>query len=822
MENCYIDGIDIQPTDYCTPYNPNTKYMTVSGNLTFSMIITGDTQTKVITAYNTGTSTLTVLNVTSSNVLYSVLPHTNELLLGYSSNNIPISITFSPIDPGYFTSIITISSNAENNPISLVATGSARKLLTLESIGNDGSDLDFGSVFITNTETRTLTISNTSEYPCNIYSITYPYAYYSGSYSGTLTAHESVDISVNYTPTIPGTHDGIISISSDADIPLTLNTYATGNQADLLILNKSTISFGTTSINSSIQQTFTLTNIGDRTINVSNIVCSDGFVSNFTSGNILAGGVQSVTITFTPIFAQTYTGTITIISNADVSPNTLTVDGIGIEHINITIKDPNNNNNLNFGVVRLNTEIVPLTYTYPSTQGLGPYGSLVSIIIGSTNYNGLSTRKIAIINDTNFNVQIDRIELPTCYTVLPNYTEKVFKYNTYYHYGWFDDVVYPNISNLLITKHTTVTGVIAFIPVIGAINYDGIGYIYANTTNNPTTFNIYGSTLEMQIDNQISLITAYESPEIYKTLTQIFTSINITNNTPNNMIINDVDIPDEFQFSTTTPLGFMHPTFLEVDTLQTLIEPYSVGVCNIKFAPFNTPNIIYGPTIIQPAQAMIQGTDIYGSDNYVHPTPQYYIPSGFECSVQYDSTKYCPFYLKAIPIEPIPSEGIYVVATSDPIINNVNSLLLDWPDPYYMYYGYEIYEISPRYKLATSFDNNFTVTIGNPYGKVPISLSAITYSDGFTGPTTFPTPILLNPNDTYTITMTFNPSVIKDYSGAITFKAVGNDYYDNLGNSIFTLPIIDRWYDEFYIKGYRVRAKPPYAPFVYTADRYYI
>jgi len=121
-------------------------------------------------------------------------------------------------------------------------------------------------------------------------------------------------------------------------------TYGRGLwQSDLVgSTNQSVISlsgnmnFGNIPVGSSSQQSLTVTNTGNVSLNVSSINYPSGFSGSWNSGSIAAGGNHNVTVTFSPLAMQTYSGTITVNSDASSGANTIACSGSGSSALSIT------------------------------------------------------------------------------------------------------------------------------------------------------------------------------------------------------------------------------------------------------------------------------------------------------------------------------------------------------------------------------------------------------------------------------------------------------------------------------------------------------
>jgi hypothetical protein len=88
-----------------------------------------------------------------------------------------------------------------------------------------------------------------------------------------------------------------------------------------VILLSGNLTFGSDPINQTATQTFIIQNIGAPTLLVSAITYPPGFSGNWAGGTIPADASQTVTVTFNPTLAESYSGTITV--NGTITANSL-------------------------------------------------------------------------------------------------------------------------------------------------------------------------------------------------------------------------------------------------------------------------------------------------------------------------------------------------------------------------------------------------------------------------------------------------------------------------------------------------------------------
>ncbi|MBN1601842.1 MAG: choice-of-anchor D domain-containing protein [Chitinispirillaceae bacterium] len=126
--------------------------------LTFKTVLTGLTDTLQLTLSNSGNETTVVSSMVSSNVAFSFIGSTPISVAPASSIEIPV--VFYPLSAGNFNGILTINSNAEDNPVINVAL--AGTSLAGPSIAVTPPQMDVSLTTGDSTQ-RTATITNTGD-----------------------------------------------------------------------------------------------------------------------------------------------------------------------------------------------------------------------------------------------------------------------------------------------------------------------------------------------------------------------------------------------------------------------------------------------------------------------------------------------------------------------------------------------------------------------------------------------------------------------------------------------------------------------------------
>jgi hypothetical protein len=173
--------------------------------------------------------------------------------------------------------------------------------------------------------------------------------------------------------------NGAGSVTSSA-ATLTVN-------AETALLNSSStsVAFGSINVSTTDAQTVTLTNAGNSSVTISNVVVAGaGFnASGGVLGLILSSGqTAALTATFDPSSAGNATGKITVTSNATNSPTIVTLSGTGIAPTAQSVS--------------LSWTAGPSTVTgyniYSSTVSGGPYAKLTSPPVAAADYTDSSVQ----------------------------------------------------------------------------------------------------------------------------------------------------------------------------------------------------------------------------------------------------------------------------------------------------------------------------------------------------------------------------------------------------------------------------------------------
>ncbi len=185
--------------------------------LAFGQVPTSGTVTQSVSVTNTGTSTTTITGATAPKAPFTAgsLPPSGTTLAAGASVSIPV--TFSPTAPGNFSGSVTVKSSSGN--VTVAITGSA--ITGAPHLQLSPNTLDFGSVAIGTTVSKTFTISNTGNTVLTLNKAAPPAAPFAVpspvSEGQQLSPDEVITQTVNFTPTATGSVSGTYLITGNDD-----------------------------------------------------------------------------------------------------------------------------------------------------------------------------------------------------------------------------------------------------------------------------------------------------------------------------------------------------------------------------------------------------------------------------------------------------------------------------------------------------------------------------------------------------------------------------------------------------------------------------
>lgn len=198
------------------------------------------------------------------------------------------------------------------------------------------SAIDFGSLQLGQSASRTLTVTNQGDLPLGIsnVSVTGDSAFTETNNCNSVAGGQSCAITLTYTAAEEGTQSATLVIESTDEDESVINIPLSGTgQVELtaeISVNPASLDFGTVTIGESSTKTVTVSNTGGAALTVNQVtLAGDAFTkASDTCGTVNPGASCSIGITYAPVEAASSTGSLVILSD-DIDTPTVNVTFAG-------------------------------------------------------------------------------------------------------------------------------------------------------------------------------------------------------------------------------------------------------------------------------------------------------------------------------------------------------------------------------------------------------------------------------------------------------------------------------------------------------------
>lgn len=267
-----------------------------------------------------------------------------------SSDNCPSSLaahmacsfraTFTPTAAGPASGNATVTDDASDSPQTVPLTGNG-VTAPQPHASLSRTEIDFGGQLVgTTSEAEPVTLKNTGTAVLNIAGIAVSGDFAETDDCGdTLAVDASCTIGATFSPTAAGAATGEITITDDSShSPQTVTLTGTGvvHEGPKASLSTNAIDFGQVNEGTSSEpQDYTIENVGDEDMVVSNIDITGNDAANFTKESdcqktIRPGESCTGSITFHPNDQRTFTAAVEFHDNTPDTPQTIALTGVGI------------------------------------------------------------------------------------------------------------------------------------------------------------------------------------------------------------------------------------------------------------------------------------------------------------------------------------------------------------------------------------------------------------------------------------------------------------------------------------------------------------
>jgi Abnormal spindle-like microcephaly-assoc'd, ASPM-SPD-2-Hydin len=203
----------------------------VPGTAAFGNVSTGNSNSQTISLTNNGTASLVISRASVAGTGFSITGLSAPLTIPTGSN-VTFNAVFTPNAAGSVTGSISLTSNAPNSPLTIALSGTG--VAGTQMLSFSTSSLSFGSVNVGSSSNLSASLTNTGNSSVTVSAVNVTGAGFtvSGVNSGeTLTAGQSVPVTVQFAPTAAGAISGNISLVSNAtNSPVSLGLSGSGAQ----------------------------------------------------------------------------------------------------------------------------------------------------------------------------------------------------------------------------------------------------------------------------------------------------------------------------------------------------------------------------------------------------------------------------------------------------------------------------------------------------------------------------------------------------------------------------------------------------------------
>ena len=302
------------------------------GSESFGSVTVGGQSNQTVTLTNNSVSTVNISQAAASGTGFTLSGITTPLALN-ASQSTTFTVTFAPKASGNASGTVTITSDAPNPTLSMALSGTGA---AVGALGASPTSLNFGTVTVGSNQGLSETVTNTGGSTVTISQVAISGAGFtlSGiSTPATLTAGQSANFTVTFTPTSAASASGSVTVTSNGSNPtLTVALAGTGSAvAGQLSVTPAPIAVGSVIAGLSGTASGNLSATGANVpVTAASTSNSRFAISGLSLPAIIPAG-QSVpfTVTYSPVVAGADSSNLSFTSNAQVATTTDTATGTG-------------------------------------------------------------------------------------------------------------------------------------------------------------------------------------------------------------------------------------------------------------------------------------------------------------------------------------------------------------------------------------------------------------------------------------------------------------------------------------------------------------
>lgn len=368
-----------------TSTGTTTASLSAPATVDFGDVTVGSEGSRTVTLVSNGTAPVTVNSIAVAGASFSGSPQVLPQVL-QPGQQMSLKLKFDPTAEGSAAGTVTVASNATTTPTITVQIQGNGVAASAPALSASASSLSFGNVPLGSPATKTVTVTSTGTAPATITGGNVTGTGYTATYAGvpvqnlsapiTLQPGQVVSFSVVFDPTVTGASSGQLSLATDTGSPVNVSLTGTGVQdtSPALTVSAPSLNFGDVQMGSNATLQLTLTSSGTAPVTISSsTIAGQGFgISSVAYPAGITGwpatlnpGQQVVlSVAFTPNSATSFTGDLAVASDASGGTANVPLSGTGdaVPAPNLTLSATS----INFGQSAIGTK-VSRTLTLTST-----------------------------------------------------------------------------------------------------------------------------------------------------------------------------------------------------------------------------------------------------------------------------------------------------------------------------------------------------------------------------------------------------------------------------------------------------------------------
>ena len=305
-----------------------------STSISFGDVAVGQTVSKAVTLTSTGTVPVTISGISVVGSLFTTSGVAVPLTLN-PGQTATLNLSFYSPHVSSFTGIVTIASDSSGGNV--VINTSANGVSGTSALAASSTNVDFGNVATGQSAKQAITLTATGSVPVTISGLSVAGSLFAASGIATpltLNPGQTATLNLSFYADHASTFTGILTIANNSSAGnIVVNMAGSGVAgASTLGVSSTNVNFGNVATGQTAKQTITLSSTGNAPVTISSLSVAG---SLFTTAGVTTpttlnpGQTATLTLQFYADHASTFTGILTIASNATPASTIVNMTGTG-------------------------------------------------------------------------------------------------------------------------------------------------------------------------------------------------------------------------------------------------------------------------------------------------------------------------------------------------------------------------------------------------------------------------------------------------------------------------------------------------------------